>query len=156
MTVDFKCPMNPPLVLQVRKLSRNKTSHAVQGKLSTEQNQASAKKNKNKKKKQVKTQKEPTEKESKGKSKQERARGKHHIRRRTSILRPKRPEEHPFGVQQLANDCTLVDKSGYQKYGHPSSWHHAGRRGRSNIKCAPSLESPSPTARCFPDILRGE
>ena len=44
MTVDFKCPMNPPLVLQVRKLSRNKTSHAVQGKLSTEQNQASAKK----------------------------------------------------------------------------------------------------------------
>lgn len=49
MTVDFKCPMNPPLVLQVRKLSRNKTSHAVQGKLSTEQNQASAKK-KNKKK----------------------------------------------------------------------------------------------------------
>ena len=70
MTVDFKCPMNPPLVLQVRKLSRNKTSHAVQGKLSTEQNQASAKK-KNKKKKQVKTQKEPTEKESKGKSKQE-------------------------------------------------------------------------------------
>ena len=63
------------------------------------------------------------------------------MRRRTSILRPKRPEEHPFGVQQLANDCTLVDKSGYQKYGHPSSWHHAGRRGRSNIKCAPSLES---------------
>lgn len=68
MTVDFKCPMNPPLVLQVRKLSRNETSHAVQGKLSTEQNQASAKKQK---KKQVKTQKEPAEKESKGKSKQE-------------------------------------------------------------------------------------
>ena len=153
MTVDFKCPMNPPLVLQVRKLSRNKTSHAVQGKLSTEQNQASAKKTK---KKQVKTQKSRPRKKAKENPNRKGARGKHHIRRRTSILRPKRPEEHPFGVQQLANDCTLVDKSGYQKYGHPSSWHHVGRRGRSNIKCAPSLELPSPTARCFPDILRGE
>lgn len=42
------------------------------------------------------------------------------------MLRPKRSAEHSFGLQQLVNDCTLVVESGYQKYGHPSSWHHAG------------------------------